>query len=274
VWVETLKASVRGVRVGEVNEGVVIKAKTLVPMMEQRLEHHIDARVDIRRKYHYSLDFIRDNLASVAAAKCLVGHIVNDLQSFTTNECLLGHPNEHISADSFLPMTKQPEDLPLDSLEGCYLHYDPTKKKWIRSGKASGVGKDACFNGRLDTHAKNSRSIEQMRKSRFYQEYPWGGVPNIGGTGGTFENLRVFCGMAFNRKDDISPLCSVNANNSLFVWSKQTIEELKKKDGNLQDNQLVAISYLWETCDDLLLAREHNVSQSPGCEGLGLRVNN
>jgi len=113
-----------------------------------------------------------------------------------------------------------------------------------------------------------------MRKSRFYQEYPWGGVPNIGGTGGSFENLRVFCGMAFNRKDDISPLCSVGANNSLFVWSKQTIEELKKKDGNLQDNQLVAISYLWETCDDLLLAREHNVSLSSGCEGLGLRVNN
>ena len=79
----------------------MIKAKTLVPMMEQRLDHHINARIDNRRKYHYySLDFIWDNLASVAAAKCLVGHIVHDLQSFTINECLLRHLNEHISRDS------------------------------------------------------------------------------------------------------------------------------------------------------------------------------
>jgi hypothetical protein len=35
---------------------------------------------------------------------------------------------------------------------------------------------------------------------------------------------------------------------------------LRKKDGTLQDNQLVAILYRWETCDNLLLAREHNVS--------------
>ena len=98
------------------------------------------------------------------------------------------------------------------------------------------VGEDTYFNGRLHAHTKNSWSIEQMQKSRFYQEYSWGGVPTIRGTGRSFESLRVVCGMAFNRKDDILPLCSVGANNSLFIWNKQTIEELKKKDGNLQNN--------------------------------------
>jgi hypothetical protein len=60
----------------------------------------------------------------------------------------------------------------------------------------------------------------------------------------------------------------------VFVWSKQTIEELKKKNGNLQNNQRVAISYLWEVCDDRMLAREYNLFQSLGCVGFGLKVDN
>ena len=99
-------------------------------------------------------------------------------------------------------------------------------------------------------------------------------MENIGGVGGFFEDLEVFCGMAFDRKGDVSPLCLVDADNSLFVGSKQTTEELKRKDGTLRDEQLVAILYLWEICDDLLLAGADNVSKSPGVEGMRLRVNN
>ena len=63
------------------------------------------------------------------------------------------------------------------------MHYDPLKRKWIRTGKASGLGKDTCFDGRLDKHTKNARLVEQMRKHRFYQEYPAKRVDNIGGIG-------------------------------------------------------------------------------------------
>lgn len=63
-------------------------------------------------------------------------------------------------------------------------------------------------------------------------------------------------------------------DDSLFVWSKQTIDELNnKKDGNMQRMQLNAVAYLWELCYDLLLATDENVSVSPGFEAFGLRVN-
>ena len=73
--------------------------------------------------------------------------------------------------------------------------------------------------------------------------------------------------------EDVTPLCSEGAENSLFVWSKDCITILKQRDYILQESQLLAISYLWEICHDLLLAKKDNVSFSPGFESLGLRVN-
>ena len=63
------------------------------------------------------------------------------------------------------------------------------------------------------------------------------------------------------------------SNLSLFVWGKQNIAELSKKDGDMKRKQLNAIAYLWELCYDLLLATDENVSVSPGFEAFGLRVN-
>lgn len=269
VWVETLKATVEGVTIGDVSESMVCKAKLLVSALQQRLDLHIRGRVDNKRQHHWTLEFIRDNLPSMAAVKCLSGHIAEHLESYNIEEGLLVPP----SGEVFQSISKQPSNSLLGSLEGSYLHYDQKKKKWIRSGKVSGLGKDACFDGRGNTHAKNARLIDQMRKHTFYQEYPEEGVDNIGGAGGYFQYLEMFCGMAFDRKKDVSPICSVNSHKSLFAWSDLIMRELKKKDGSLRDNQLVAISYLWEMVDDLLLDRRHNVSVSPGFESFGLRIN-
>ena len=79
--------------------------------------------------------------------------------------------------------------------------------------------------------------------------------------------------MAFDRTEDISSLCSEGAENSLFVWRKQYTDILEQRDGSLQESQLVAISYLWEICGDILLAKHANVSTSPGFEAVGLRIN-
>ena len=114
--------------------------------------------------------------------------------------------------------------------------------------------------------------MDQIRKHRFYQEYPAKGVKHIGGIEGYFDDLEVYCGMAFDRTKDVEPLCLEGAENSLFVWDKGCIDILKLRDCSLQDDQLLAISYLWEICDDLLLAKMENVSASPGFEPLGLRV--
>ena len=112
-----------------------------------------------------------------------------------------------------------------------------------------------------------------MKENDFYRRYPSRGVENLGGTGGVFQNLSMYCGMAFDKKQDVRPLYSYGSDDSLFVWSKQNIAELAKKDGDMKRKQLNAIAYLWELCYDLLLATGENVSVSPGFEAFGLRVN-
>ena len=139
----------------------------------------------------------------MAAAKCLVGHIVDDNEFYKIDDCLLVLPTENAVFQSILQQTANSE---LGSSEGCYLHYDGLKKKWIRSGKASGADNNACFEGRLDTHTKNARMLDQMRKHRFYQQYPAKGEKKLGEIEGYFENLEVYCGMAFDRKEDVTPL--------------------------------------------------------------------
>ena len=112
-----------------------------------------------------------------------------------------------------------------------------------------------------------------MREHRLYREYPAIGVENLGVLEGNFDNLSMRCGMANDKKGDINPLITQDASNSLFVWSNETIKELKSKSGEPKKLQLDAVAYLWKMCYDLVLAKAENVSTSPGFESLGLRVN-
>jgi hypothetical protein len=79
--------------------------------------------------------------------------------------------------------------------------------------------------------------------------------------------------MAFDPSGDVNSLCSNGDSDSLFIWNKEAMKQLRAKGGDLQKLQLDAVAYLWELCYDLLLAERFNVSVSPGFESLGLRVN-
>ena len=59
VWVDTFRATVKGVGFRNVNDSMVVKAKWLMLAMQERLELHIAGRVDNSRLHHYTLDFIR-----------------------------------------------------------------------------------------------------------------------------------------------------------------------------------------------------------------------
>ena len=50
-------------------------------------------------------------------------------------------PKEDSSEEVFRSISKQEEGL--GTLEGCCLHYDTNKKKWIGSGNTLGVGNKA-----------------------------------------------------------------------------------------------------------------------------------
>ena len=107
-----------------------------------------------------------------------------------------------------------------------------------------------------------------MQELPLYREYPSQGVENLGAREGYFDHLAMYCGMAYDKKGNVKPLCSNGANDSLFVWSNESIDQLKKRGGDLKKLQLDAVAYLWELWYDQLLAK------SPGFEMLGLRVNN
>ena len=112
-----------------------------------------------------------------------------------------------------------------------------------------------------------------MRQHPFYQKYLKGGALNLRAREGYFDNLGMYCGMAFDVKGDIAPLCCDGDEGGLFFWSDECINELKKKSGKLRTLQLNAIACLQEIFYDLLLAKTDNMSASPGFESLGFRVN-
>ena len=234
-WVDSFQSVVKGVEFLPVNADMIANSELLIKALRQRLEFHISGRVDKRRWHHWTLDFVRDNFAPMAAAMCLVGHIADDLDTYAMYERLLALPKEDMLEDKFQVMTNLPSDHTLGQLEGCYLYFDTKKKKWIRSGKTGGDGMEACFHGRGKKHIANSKLIDQMKEHDFYRQYPSKGVTNLGGAGGYFQSLSMYCAMAFDKKQDVTSLCSSDGDASLFVWSKQTIAELNnKKDGNMQ----------------------------------------
>mgnify|MGYP000890461135 CR=1 FL=1 len=61
---------------------MIAKSELLIEALHQILEFQISGRVDRRRWYHWTLDFVRDNFAPMAAAMCLVGHIAEDLDTY------------------------------------------------------------------------------------------------------------------------------------------------------------------------------------------------
>ena len=76
-----------------------------------------------------------------------------------------------------------------------------------------GEGMATCSSGRIKTHRQNARSVK-------------------GNMGKHWDDLIVFCGMAFDQHGDNGPLF-----NSLYEWSKQTTDNLERMDGSLENNK-------------------------------------
>jgi hypothetical protein len=267
-WLGAFESTVKGVTVCSVDDGMKRNADMLVSLMQQRLNFHISERVDKSNYDHITLQFVCNNLPVVAAQMCLASHVIEEVETSECNERLLVLPTGNASFKAL--------DDDLNKSEGCYLVYDRSKEKWIRTGYACGEGADSCLGGRRSKHHDNSRSVNEMRSSRFYRYYPSRDAQeSFGKRKGYFEDLIFYCAMSFDAKN-VRPICAVDEQDSLFVWRKAFIDFLKEKAGRRETTvermQLSAVSYLWEICYDLMLAHSENMSDSPGFEGLGLRM--
>ncbi len=114
-WLEAAESSLKGVAFGAVDDGMTANADKLAPLMMQRLNTLIAARVNQKCSNHITLGFVRDNLHAIAAQMCLVGHVVSSVETSSCNDRLLVLPHRN----TFLKL-----DDDLGKLEGCYLCYD------------------------------------------------------------------------------------------------------------------------------------------------------
>ena len=80
-WLDGVKGNIKGVRFGEVTQDMKDRADKLCPALEMRLKCHISEKVDDSRHDHYSLPFVSENLPPMSALLCLVGHVVEYLDT-------------------------------------------------------------------------------------------------------------------------------------------------------------------------------------------------
>ena len=78
---KALKATVKGVSFVEVNEQYMHESDTLVQALEQQLDLHLAARVHVSKHRHWTVNFTRDNLAPMAAAMMLTGHMMGHFET-------------------------------------------------------------------------------------------------------------------------------------------------------------------------------------------------
>ena len=71
------------------------------------------------------------------------------------DEYLLVQPEDQTSEGGFYLIYR----------EGSYLHYDTRKRRWIRTGKISGLGDRACFEGCCSTRKKECKGVRSNAKA-------------------------------------------------------------------------------------------------------------
>ena len=136
------------------------------------------------------------------------------------------------------------------------MHHDKKRRIWIGSGIPAGEGEHAYFEGRSKKHIDNSKSLDGMVKHKFCRRYPVAGLKNLEKRMGILSSLESIVEWYLIRRK----------------WQHSALLMTTIVHGNFQKLQFDAVAYLYEICYDIMLiATEHNVSESPGFEGLGLR---
>lgn len=253
----------------------------------------MDVKVHHSKKRHFTLKFVRMNLAQYAALVTLAGHVFDEPSLVGYNASLLRNPVGS-AAKRFTPVRTDLKQEEIDALpttdisfaEGCYLYYDTVNAQWIRSGKVAGTThnpkgilarhlehKDKAERNEAGSDlydkypAKQSANAVLVRQSNL-RPYPWNAY---------FEDLALFCGLGFIRSDSVvSRLTSIDGGEAkgLFMWDDSIIDALNNWDKNGQttmvDKQLHMVAYLLELGYELLLSDDANVSTMPGFENFGL----
>jgi hypothetical protein len=156
-------------------------------------------------------------------------------------------------------------------LELTYLYYDDNEGVHIRSGKV--VGDNRSF-AAWDAEHKVGARLEKPadRESDFYNFYPDPTSTHISADvhrRGYSTNLRQLVAIGLDRSDAAAVRALCIQKDGILLWSKEVMKYVSKlnfagAETTLQ-KQLHMVGYLFELHYDLL-AKQHNVSRSPGFE--------
>jgi len=247
---------------GAVND-MVENANMLTKIMHNRLDQHVALRIEDTTKHdNFALSWFRDNIPRFAAFVTLNRHVIEDVKSVDGSTTLLRNP--FCIESNFTEITET-----LGDIEGCYLHYDRVKSKWIRSGKACGSNTSQPKRTCIYRQGEHRKGAEGAPILDFYSKYPTKNNKDATGIrSGYFEHLTQYCGAGFDRtqfaNDDLTK------NERIFSWDNNTLGKLKYFSFNtcttIEEKQLHMVSYLFELGCDLMISPDDNVSNSPGFE--------
>ena len=104
-----------------------------------------------------------------------------------------------------------------------------------------------------------------IKENNFYTSYPTGRI----GLKGTYECLQPYIAFGYNQHKQ-NAVDEIIRSSTYFDWNKATIhfQRLQAKNEIAQSAKHILVPYLFECCYDLLLSKNHNVSNNPGYESI------
>jgi len=259
--------------VGSVDLVIVQQRSDLLhDILQERLTNHIQQRCNKSLRTHWYWSFTRANIGVEAAIMVLMEIVKEDLEpaKWDPNACLL----QSILKNKFVIVENR-----IKEMEGCYGVFDRERGRMIRTGKACNTGRTfaaRCWGRGGHQECASTPNLSRI-DSKFYRSYPSEAANQFvdGTRRGYFEQLQVYCLQGFHRQnsESIKPIVEMqDRKKSIFFWSDDTIAHLERANisgaNTIEEKQLVAASYLAETCCELTLSPEDNVSQSQGAEAL------
>ena len=231
-------------------------------MSTKRFDLHMRKVLPEQRRY-MCLRIAKKNLALVAVHMLSLGRLKGDVSCLDKSKCILSSPG-----DNYLPVGSDTNDL------GCYLHWNKNDEVFARSGSAVGEGGIAKRNKTHLTKAKSDRNDDE---SLFYHLYPHSTSirANNDSKNGIFEHLVPLIATSLSRDAALAGLLSKDfSEGGIFFYTEEEKEYVRKCfPGRTEEEKFIQMAaYIFEFGYDLALALRHNVSESPGFEGCGLKA--
>ena len=272
-WIELMGECFVGVEYRydeEVGPGMMCQARALLPVLSARLNEQKNDRLPEHRKFHFTMEFVLDNLYRMCIQHASrrgfpAGIASSDIRSADIHStCLMGSP-----AEAKLVSILSDE---MKKRKGGYIEYQEAKKQFRRSGQTT-----RTYVKRWREHAKASKLLTEADiNSDHYFLFADEKVeidPMIRNIGGTFQQLHPYVSLAFS---DVGEEKVIDTDNGPFHWSKSVLNALENSNtcrGDMTKRKLAMVSCLVEVFHGLLMSPDSNVSLNPSFEH-ELGVNN